>query len=58
MAGKMLEMEEFRIPPSLEFSALSSLSHEAREKLNRLRPANLGQAGRIPGVSRAISKTS
>lgn len=51
MAGKMLEMEEFGIPAGLEFRTLESLSFEAREKLTRLRPASLGQAGRIPGVS-------
>ena len=51
MAGKMLEMEEFGIPECLEFRALQSLSHEAREKLTRLRPSSLGQAARIPGVS-------
>jgi tRNA uridine 5-carboxymethylaminomethyl modification enzyme len=51
MAGRMLEMEEFSIPAELEFRLLDSLSYEAREKLTRLRPSNLGQAGRIPGVS-------
>jgi tRNA uridine 5-carboxymethylaminomethyl modification enzyme len=51
MADKMLEMEDFGIPEGLEFASLESLSSEAREKLTRLRPSNLGQAGRIPGVS-------
>jgi tRNA uridine 5-carboxymethylaminomethyl modification enzyme len=51
LAGKMLEMEEFGIPEWLEFRSLESLSYEAREKLTRLRPSSLGQAGRIPGVS-------
>jgi tRNA uridine 5-carboxymethylaminomethyl modification enzyme len=51
MADKMLEMEEFCIPEGLEFRLLESLSYEAREKLTRLRPSSLGQAGRIPGVS-------
>lgn len=51
MAGKMAEMEEFGIPETLVFSALDSLSHEAREKLTRHRPSSLGQAGRIPGVT-------
>jgi tRNA uridine 5-carboxymethylaminomethyl modification enzyme len=51
LADRMLEMEEFGIPASLEFGALESLSYEAREKFTRLRPSSLGQAGRIPGVS-------
>lgn len=51
MAGKMVEMEEFGIPETLEFSDLESLSYEAREKLTRHRPSSLGQAGRIPGVT-------
>ncbi len=50
-AQRLSELDGFRIPPGLEFSCLQSLSHEAREKLNRHRPTSLGQAGRIPGVS-------
>jgi len=44
-------LEEFEIPGDLEFSGMGSLSIEAREKLARQRPGNLGEAGRIPGVS-------
>ena len=51
MADKLNEMEEFRIPDDMVFRGLESLSYEAREKLTRHRPGNLGQAGRIPGVS-------
>ena len=51
LAGKMVQMEEFGIPESMQFSELDSLSYEAREKLTRHRPASLGQAGRIPGVT-------
>ena len=40
------------------FGSLDSLSHEAREKLTRLRPSSLGQAGRIPGSPRATCRTS
>jgi tRNA uridine 5-carboxymethylaminomethyl modification enzyme len=50
-AQRLGELDEFMIPPGLEFTALHSLSFEAREKLNRHRPSSLGQAGRIPGVS-------
>jgi tRNA uridine 5-carboxymethylaminomethyl modification enzyme len=51
MAAKLMQMDDFAIPGDLEFSALMSLSYEAREKLERHRPMSLGQAGRIPGVS-------
>ena len=42
-----------QIPDSLDFSRISVLRHEAREKLGRIRPRNLGQASRIPGISPA-----
>ncbi|HEX7023806.1 MAG TPA: hypothetical protein VF187_03220, partial [Gemmatimonadales bacterium] len=51
LAEKMAELEEFVLPEELEFQEMESLSFEAREKLGRQRPSNLGQAGRIPGVS-------
>jgi tRNA uridine 5-carboxymethylaminomethyl modification enzyme len=47
----LLQNETKRIPENFDFSAVSSLSKEAREKLTRIRPATLGQATRIPGVS-------
>ena len=39
------------IPEDFEYADLTGLTLEAREKLARIRPKNLGQAGRIPGVS-------
>jgi len=51
VADKMNRLEEVRIPDDLEFSKLSSLSAEAKEKLNSLRPSTIGQASRISGVS-------
>ena len=45
--------ETVAIPESFDYSALQGLTLEAREKLARIRPRNLGQAGRIPGVSPA-----
>ena len=41
------------IPACFEFSEIPGLSREIREKLNRVRPATLGQAARIPGVTPA-----
>jgi tRNA uridine 5-carboxymethylaminomethyl modification enzyme len=41
------------IPPTFDYHAVPQLRAEAREKLSRIRPANLGQAGRISGVSPA-----
>ncbi len=52
-AGRMARMEGFELPEGLDYPALLSLSWEAREKLAARRPATLGQAGRIPGVSPA-----
>lgn len=41
------------IPPSLDYWSIPALRYECREKLSRVRPASLGQAGRIPGVNPA-----
>lgn len=49
-ANRIRSMEDF-ILPELEYPALNSLSFEAREKLAIARPATLGQASRISGVS-------
>lgn len=49
--ARFAEQEHRKIPVDFDFSAVSSLSTEAREKLSRIRPASLGQASRIPGVS-------
>lgn len=53
LAEKMRRLEEIAIPTSFDFHSLKSLSIEARQKLSRVRPATLGQASRIPGVSPA-----
>ena len=51
MAKKLDEMEDFAIPNVVSFMAFKSVSYEAREKLTARRPATLGQASRIPGIS-------
>jgi tRNA uridine 5-carboxymethylaminomethyl modification enzyme len=45
--------EETALPADLDYAALSSLSHEVRQHLAQVRPATIGQAGRIPGVTPA-----
>jgi tRNA uridine 5-carboxymethylaminomethyl modification enzyme len=54
-----LEVERFqrlenrRIPPSFDYTSVTQLRHEAREKLSRVRPTSLGQASRISGITPA-----
>ena len=50
-ADRMKTMGALHIPDDLEYSRLTSLSMEARQKLDDLRPKTLGEAGRISGVS-------
>jgi tRNA uridine 5-carboxymethylaminomethyl modification enzyme len=53
MAEKMTRLDHLIIPSQFDFSKLSSLSAESREKLNSIRPSTIGQASRISGVSPA-----
>ena len=50
-ADRLREQEEFSLAADLPYAGFKSLRKEAREKLSRVRPNTLGQAGRIPGVS-------
>lgn len=52
-ADKMHRLEDVRLRPDFDYESLHALSTEARQKLTRHRPATLGQASRIPGVSPA-----
>ncbi|HEY0979016.1 MAG TPA: tRNA uridine-5-carboxymethylaminomethyl(34) synthesis enzyme MnmG, partial [Flavobacteriales bacterium] len=52
-ADKLTRLEHLSIPRHLDYSILQSLSFEARQKLNQLKPATIGQASRISGVSPA-----
>ena len=51
MIREVARHEKTLIPEDFEYAALTGLTLEAREKLARIRPRDLGQAGRIPGVS-------
>lgn len=51
LAQRMVNLENVKIPSEMEYSDLNFLSKEAREKLTRVCPLNLGQASRISGVS-------
>jgi tRNA uridine 5-carboxymethylaminomethyl modification enzyme len=50
-AGRLTQMDGFVLPEEIQYERLTTLSFEARQKLAIARPASLGQAGRIPGVS-------
>jgi tRNA uridine 5-carboxymethylaminomethyl modification enzyme len=45
--------EATALPQDLDYAQLAGLSHEVRQRLTEVRPATLGQAGRIPGVTPA-----
>ena len=53
LASKMNRLEHVRLPIDLDYLAIPSLSMEARQKLNQLKPETLGQASRISGVNPA-----
>jgi len=50
-SDKMNRLENLKIYPSFDFLKIPSLSAEAKEKLNKIKPKTLGQASRISGVS-------
>jgi len=50
-ATRLGELADFSLPTDLPYLEMLSLSTEARQKLDRIRPESLGQASRVPGVS-------
>jgi tRNA uridine 5-carboxymethylaminomethyl modification enzyme len=50
---QLAKVEGRRIPPGLSYGAIPGLSREVVERMERIRPATLGQARRIPGVTAA-----
>ena len=59
LARQQRQVEEFRreenrlLPPDVDYHSIGGLRLEARQKLSEIRPASIGQAGRISGVSPA-----
>ena len=51
--AEMRRLEKKLLPKEINYAEISGLRLEAQEKLNRVRPENVGQAGRISGVSPA-----
>jgi len=52
-AAKMENIDQFLVPKGFDFLSITGLSNEAKEKLAKVQPINLGQASRITGVSPA-----
>jgi len=51
VADKLKRLEALHIPQDIEYKELVSISTEGRQKLSKIRPQTIGQAGRISGVS-------
>jgi tRNA uridine 5-carboxymethylaminomethyl modification enzyme len=50
-ADKLIRLEDVKIPEAFDYDKIKSLSHEAKEKLKKIRPVTISQASRISGVS-------
>lgn len=53
MVSRVNKLEDMKLSTDFDYSTISSLSLEAREKLNKHKPTSLGQAGRISGINPA-----
>lgn len=51
VADKIIRLEKLKIPEDIDYSELVSISTEGRQKLGKIRPATIGQAQRVSGVS-------
>ena len=53
LVQKFAQLDKVKLPAEMDYNSLVSLSKEAREKLTKIKPTNLGQASRISGVNPA-----
>lgn len=53
LVNHLSNLDNIKLPSDLDYANINSLSKEAREKLTKLQPVNLGQASRVSGVSPA-----
>lgn len=53
MVNKINKMEDYKIPLNFDYTSISALSAEGKQKLNNIKPITLGQASRISGVTPA-----
>ncbi|MCG8700817.1 MAG: tRNA uridine-5-carboxymethylaminomethyl(34) synthesis enzyme MnmG [Bacteroidales bacterium] len=51
IAEKIRRLEGLKIPSDIDYEQFKSITIEARQKLSKIKPQNIGQASRIPGVS-------
>jgi tRNA uridine 5-carboxymethylaminomethyl modification enzyme len=51
IADKIKKLERLTIPESIDYTKYLSISTEARQKLNRIKPKTIGQAARVPGIN-------
>jgi tRNA uridine 5-carboxymethylaminomethyl modification enzyme len=52
-AEKLRQLEVVKIPKTINYEIVPSLKRETKDKLNAVRPVNLGQASRISGITPA-----
>ena len=53
MADKLKRLENIKLRDNIDYTKMKSLSTEARQKLDKIRPATIAEASRISGVSPA-----